>query len=93
MTEQKSSSKRLKISCSLLPLCFVNSADYDAIDQGDELEILDVRQNLNQGDRIQVTNKTKNETYDTQHTLSKRQIEMTLEGSLINVVRKRQNRA
>ncbi len=32
----------------------------------------------------------KNETYDTQHTLSERQIEMILEGSLINVVRKRQ---
>lgn len=81
------------INFGMLPLCFVNSADYDAIDQGDELEILDARQNLNQGDRIQVTNKTKNETYDTQHTLSKRQIEMIIEGSLINVVRKRQNRA
>jgi aconitate hydratase len=80
------------INFGILPLTFVNSADYDHIEQGDELEILDVRQTLNQGNRIQVTNKTKNETYDTQHTLSKRQIEMILEGSLINVVRKRQIR-
>ena len=77
----------------MLPLTFADSADYDRIVQGDELEILDVRQNLNQGDRIQVTNKTKNQTYDTQHTLSKRQIEMIVEGSLINVVRKRQDRS
>ena len=77
----------------MLPLTFVNSADYDHIKQGDELEIIDVRHILRQGNRIQVTNKTKNETYDTQHTLSKRQIEMILEGSLINVVRKRQIQA
>jgi aconitate hydratase len=70
----------------------MNSADYDAIGQGDELEIPDVRQYLNQGNLIQVANKTTKETYDTQHTLSKRQIEMILEGSLINVVRKRQTR-
>jgi aconitate hydratase len=78
------------VNFGMLPLTFVNSADYDAIDQGDELEISDVHRKLNQGDRIQVTNKTKHQTYDTQHVLSKRQIEMIVEGSLINVVRKRQ---
>jgi aconitate hydratase len=78
------------INFGMLPLTFVDSADYDHIEQGDELEIIDVRHILGQGNRIQVTNKTKNETYDTQHTLSERQIEMILEGSLINVVRKRQ---
>jgi aconitate hydratase len=77
------------INFGMLPLTFVDSADYDNIEQGDELEIVDVRQILRQGNRIQVTNKTKNETYDTQHTLSERQIEMIIEGSLINVVRKR----
>ena len=81
------------INFGMLPLTFTNSADYDHIEQGDELEIKDARHILRQGIRIQVTNKTKNETCDTQHTLSKRQIEMILEGSLINVVRKRQNRA
>jgi aconitate hydratase len=81
------------INFGMLPLTFVDSADYDHIEQGDELEIIDVRRILCQGNRIQVTNKTKNETYDTQHTLSERQIEMILEGSLINVVRKRQIQA
>ena len=81
------------INFGMLPLTFVNDADYDYIEQGDELEIIDARHILRHGNRIQVTNKTKNKTYDTQHTLSKRQIEMILEGSLINVVRERQIRA
>ena len=81
------------INFGMLPLTFVNSADYDHIEQGDELEIIDVRHILRQGNRVQVTNKTKNETYDTQHTLSERQIEMILQGSLINVVRKQQIQA
>ncbi|NNL77195.1 MAG: aconitate hydratase, partial [Desulfobacterales bacterium] len=81
------------INFGMLPLTFVDSADYDHIEQGDELEIIDVRLILRQGNQIQVANQTKNETYDTQHTLSERQIEMILEGSLINVVRKRQIRA
>jgi len=81
------------INFGMLPLTFVNSADYDQIEQGDALEITDVPHILRQGNRVQVTNKTKNETYDTQHTLSERQIEMILQGSLINVVRKRQIQA
>jgi homoaconitase/3-isopropylmalate dehydratase large subunit len=74
----------------MLAMTFFNSADYDRIEQGDVLEITDVCHILRRGNRISVTNKTKKETYHTQHTLSERQIEMILEGSLINVVRKRQ---
>jgi aconitate hydratase len=81
------------INFGMLPLTFVNSADYDQIEQGDELEIIDVHHFLHQGNRIKVTNKTKNTPYITQHSLSERQIEMILEGSLINVVRKRQVQA
>jgi aconitate hydratase len=78
----------------ILPLTFVDPADYDKIDQEDELEAAGIRQVLSQrGQRIRITNKTKNETYETEHILSKRQIEMVLEGSLINVVRKKQGAA
>jgi aconitate hydratase len=73
----------------ILPLTFVDPADYDKIEQEDELETVDIRQVLSRGKRILITNKTKNETYETEHGLSERQIEMILEGSLINVVRKR----
>jgi aconitate hydratase len=62
------------INFGMLPLTFVNSADYDQIEQGDELEIIDVHHFLHQGNRIKVTNKTKNTPYNTQHSLSERQI-------------------
>jgi aconitate hydratase len=78
----------------ILPLTFVDPADYDNIDQEDELETAGIRRLLSEGgQRIRITNKTKDETYETEHTLSKRQIEMILEGSLINVVRKKQGAA
>jgi aconitate hydratase len=78
------------INFGMLPLTFVQPQDYDQIEQGDELEIRDVRRALPGAKRISVVNKTKNTTFDTQHSLSDRQIEMVMEGSLINVVRKRQ---
>lgn len=78
------------INFGILPVTFVDPADYDRIEQGDELETVDIRQTLSHGQRIRMTNKAKNETYSTEHTLSERQIEMVLEGSLINLVRKKQ---
>ncbi|NOQ18641.1 MAG: aconitate hydratase, partial [Desulfobacterales bacterium] len=78
------------INFGILPLTFVDPADYNKIDQEDELETVDIRRVLRQVKRIRITNKTKNETYETEHTFSERQIEMVLEGSLINVVRKKQ---
>lgn len=79
------------INFGILPLTFVDPVDYDKIEQEDELETVDIRQVLSQGNRIRITNKTKNETYETEHALSERQFEMVMEGSLINVVRKRQS--
>ncbi len=78
------------INFGILPVTFVDPADYDHIEQGDELETVDIHQVLSRGKRILITSKTKNETYETEHALSDRQIEMVLEGSLINVVRKKQ---
>ena len=74
-----------------MPLTFINPVDYDKIEQEDELEAVDIRRALGQGNLIQITNKTKNEIYETEHALSERQLEMVMEGSLINVVRKRQS--
>ena len=77
----------------ILPLTFVDKADYDRISQGDQLEIAEVRSALSNGHRIEVVNRTAGETYAVAHNLSRRQVEMIREGSLINVVRKRQSKA
>ena len=79
------------VNFGILPLTFINPVDYDKIEQEDELEAVDIRRALGQGNLIQITNKTKNEIYETEHALSERQLEMVMEGSLINVVRKRQS--
>ena len=75
----------------ILPLTFVDKADYDRISQGDQLEIAEVRSVLSNRHRIEVVNRTAGETYAVAHNLNQRQVEMIREGSLINRVRKRQS--
>jgi len=76
----------------ILPLVFDEPGDYDRISQGDVLEVVDINKSLAQGNRFTVHNKTRTETYKLSHALSSRQVEMILEGGLINVVRKRQQK-
>lgn len=74
----------------ILPLVFDDAADYDAIDQGDELGFENLRDAIQSGDRIEVVNTTRDRRFKASHDLSKRQIEMVLKGSLMNVVREKQ---
>jgi aconitate hydratase len=78
------------INFGILPVTFMVPSDYDRIEQEDQLETVDIRRVLRQGTPVRFRNKTKNEVYEMEHTLTERQIEMILEGSLINVVKKRQ---
>jgi len=71
----------------ILPLTFIDPADHDRIHQGDLLEAGDIQRSLIQGDRIQITDLTRTYRFEARHTLTHRQIEMILAGSLINVVR------
>jgi aconitate hydratase len=73
----------------ILPLTFASGADYERIDPDDELAMEELRRALEKNKPLSVLNKTKNEAYAAALTLSPRQIEMILEGSLINVVRRR----
>jgi aconitate hydratase len=76
------------INFGILPLEFVDEADHEKIDQGDELVLEDLRKSLEEGGPVTVYNKTKDESYETRHDMTDRQLEMILEGSRINVVRK-----
>ena len=76
------------INFGILPLTFVHPEDYDRIDQGDVLHVRDVRNAIQEGNKIQVVNRTKNETYETAHVMTDRQVQIMLEGGLINLVRK-----
>ncbi len=76
------------VNFGVLPITFADRNDYSKIDQGDILEISDLRHALQSGNEIKVVNKTKNQVYLTQHTMSDRQIEVLLAGGIINLYRR-----
>ncbi len=75
----------------ILPLTFANPDDWNKIAQGDKLSIPDVRNAIRKGNKVQVINLTRNETYETKHLMTPYQVEMVLAGSLINVVKQKKN--
>lgn len=73
----------------ILPLIFTNPEDWKKISLGDKLSIPDVRNAIRNGNRIQINNLTKDETYETEHSMTPYQVEMVLAGSLINLVKRK----
>lgn len=71
----------------ILPLLFVDPADYDAIDQNDILEIEEAKQALQSGaTEFCVVNKTKNTQFKAKHDLLEKEKQSILAGGLINLV-------
>jgi len=75
------------INFGIIPLTFVNPGDSKKINQDDVLSVSNLRSTIRNGTKVTLLNETKNETFETEHTLSERQIEIILKGSLINLVR------
>ena len=67
------------------PLRFVDPADHDRIQRGDELEIPDLRRMLAEGGRLQALNRTRAQRYDLTHDMASRQVEMVLAGSILSL--------
>ncbi len=72
------------VNFGILPMTFVNAADYDKIKQEDVLEITDVRKALKAGNRLTVKNATQGYTFEAQFDLSPRQIDILLAGGQLN---------
>ncbi len=77
------------VNFGIVPLVFKNAGDYDKISQDDVLALENAHEAIQSGKVIEIINKTKNETYQTEHKMSPRQVEIILAGGLINVLRKR----
>ncbi len=75
------------INNGILPLEFVNEADYEKIAQGDTLAIADIRSIVENGGKIIVENKTKGESYEVKCELSERGKGMILAGGLLNMTK------
>jgi aconitate hydratase len=71
------------INFGIVPLLFANEADYGRIDQGDRIEIPDVREAIRKGLTVRAKNVTKGFEFETKHTLTGRQVEIILAGGCL----------
>lgn len=76
------------VNAGILPFTFANEADYDRIDQMDQLELADIRTAMENNTPVVLKNLTKDEEYplDASH-LSARQRAMLLCGGLLDYTR------
>ena len=71
------------INFGIIPLTFKNDSDYDSVEQGDEIEIPNIRKIINEGGAVVVKNKTKGTEFEVDYTLSDRQRDIILAGGTL----------
>ena len=79
------------INAGIVPMTFENEADYDKIDQGDELKIENIGNQIASSDTIKVTDVTKGFDFNCKVNFSQRQKDMLYAGGLLNYT-KNQNK-
>ncbi|UCE18215.1 MAG: aconitate hydratase [Gemmatimonadota bacterium] len=72
------------INFGILPLTFTKESDYNIIEQGDEVEIPNIRQALSAGQELNLLNETKKRAFRLKYDLSERQKNIILAGGLLN---------
>ena len=79
------------INSGILPFEFEQSSDYDLIEEGDRLSIINLKEaiELNQT-QLTVTNQSKQSTFTVHLPLSPREKEAILAGGIINLIRQRE---
>ena len=73
----------------ILPLTFADPADYERVEPGDTLVLEGVREAVQAGRELIVENATQHNSFPVRHDLSGRQVELLLEGGLINWMKRR----
>ena len=71
------------INFGIVPLTFKNDSDYENIEQGDEIEIPNVKNIIEQGGILVVKNKTKSSEFEVDCNLSDRQRKIILAGGTL----------
>jgi aconitate hydratase len=75
------------INSGILPVTFVDEADYDRINDGDVLVLENAREQIKTGNELVLKNKTANTTIRVKTALSGRQVDIMLAGGLLNYTR------
>lgn len=71
------------INFGIVPLIFKNEKDYEKVDQGDNIEIPNIREIIKKGGTLKVINKTKGTEFEVDYNLSDRQKEIVLAGGTL----------
>jgi aconitate hydratase len=71
------------INFGIIPLTFKKESDYNKIDQGDDIEIPDIRKIIAKGGALKVKDKTKRAEFEVNYNLSDRQREIILAGGTL----------
>ncbi|MDP8960613.1 MAG: aconitate hydratase, partial [Actinomycetota bacterium] len=77
------------INFGVLPLFFVHEAEYEEIDQGDVLHLVALRKGIESGGELEIRNATKDTAISVRHRLSQHQVEVLLQGGIINWMKER----
>jgi len=72
------------VNFGIVPFTFKNEADYNSIDQNDQLEIPNISKLLSEGAGVTVNNVTKGTSFTVEYDLSDRQINILLAGGQLN---------
>ena len=75
------------VNAGILPLTFVNEADYDSINEGDELCLPDIRDRIKNNREIILINKTNGKEIPCECELSERTRDIILAGGLLDYTR------
>ncbi len=75
------------VNFGVLPVTFLDPADYDRVSPGDEIVIRGVVEQIRAGKEVRVDNETKAQTYACCHKLSSREVDLVSAGSLISFLR------
>ncbi|MGQ9617461.1 MAG: aconitate hydratase [Candidatus Aminicenantia bacterium] len=77
------------INFGIFPLTFLNPADYEKIEEGDILEIVDIYNSLENDKTFKVINKSKNYTFEATARFTRKEKEVLKAGGLLPYIRRK----
>jgi aconitate hydratase len=79
------------INFGIIPLTFKNDKDYDKIDQGDKIEIPNIKKIIKSKEKLKVKNLTKHIEFEVEYNLSDRQREIIIAGGTLAYMKNKSN--
>ncbi|MBW2560752.1 MAG: aconitate hydratase, partial [Deltaproteobacteria bacterium] len=79
------------INFGIVPVTFKNEADFDTIDQGDNLEIPNIREKISKGETLIIKNTTKGVEFEVEYDLSDRAKEIVLAGGMLSLIKNKKS--